>query len=410
MGGRARSVFAAMALGLLAGLLLHAKLAPVDARSAAGVLSLVTRAFLRLIQMVIAPLVFSTLTAAVARAGDLRSVGRMGLRALGWFLGASVVSLLLGATFALWLKPGAGLHLVAAGSPGPVQPLTAAGFVDHLVPTSIVDAMARNEVLQVVVFSLFAGVAMAGLGERAARVLQLLEEIAAVTFRIVDMVMALAPPAVFCALAATTALEGLGLVGGYARFLGGFYLALAVLWALILGAGWAVSGRAPARVLRAMRQPLLIAFSTTSSEAAYPRTLEVLEASGVRSRVASFVLPLGYAFNLDGAMLYATFAVLFIAQAYGVTMSGGQVALMLLMLLAASKGVAAVPRAVLVVVAATLPSFHIPAAGVALLIGVDHLLDMGRSATNVLGNYVAACVVDRFEVAQDGDRPAGRSP
>ena len=390
-------VLVAMALGLLVGLLLHAILTPVHARAIADNLSLVTRAFLRLIQMIIAPLVFSTLTAAVARTGDVRSVGRMGLRALGWFLGASVVSLLLGAGAALWLKPGAGLHLQAAGPAGSLQPLTAAGFVDHLVPASIVDAMARNEVLQVVVFSLFAGIAMAGLGDRAGRLLQLLEEVAAVTFRIVDMVMALAPPAVFCALAAATAVQGLELVGGYARFLGEFYLALAVLWVLILGAGWAVAGRSPARVIAAMRQPLLVAFSTTSSEAAYPRTLEVLEASGVRGRVASFVLPLGYAFNLDGAMLYATFAVLFIAQAYGVAMSANQVALMLLMLLAASKGVAAVPRAVLVVVAATLPAFHIPAAGVALLVGIDHLLDMGRSATNVLGNYVAACVVDHFE-------------
>jgi Na+/H+-dicarboxylate symporter len=395
MGRRARAVFAAMALGVLAGLLLHASLRPAEATSAAGVLSLVVRAFLRLIQMIIAPLVFSTLTAAVARTGDARSVGRMGLKALGWFLSASVISLLLGTGFALWLRPGAGLNLVAAAPPGPVQPLTAAGFVDHLVPASIADAMARNEVLQVVVFSLFAGVAMTGLGQRSDRLLQLLEQVAAVTFRIVDMVMALAPPAVFCALAAATAENGLSLVGGYARFLGGFYLALMALWAVILGAGWS-----PLAVLRAMRQPLLIAFSTTSSEAAYPRTLEVLERTGVRPRVASFVLPLGYAFNLDGAMLYATFAVLFIAQAYGVAMSGGQVALMLLMLLAASKGVAAVPRAVLVVVAATLPAFHIPAGGVALLIGVDHLLDMGRSATNVLGNYVAACAVDRFERAQ----------
>ena len=394
---RARMVLVAVALGLSVGLLLHASLSPADARAVADVFSLVTRAFLRLIQMIIAPLVFSTLAASVARTGDVPSIGRMGLKALGWFLAASVVSLVLGAGFALWLKPGAGLHLQAVGPVVPVQPLTAAGFVDHLVPVSLADAMARNEVLQVVVFSLFAGIAMAGLGQRTARLLQVLEEIAAATFRIVDMVMALAPAAVFCALAAAMAMQGLDLLGAYARFLGGFYLALGSLWVLILGAGWAVAGRSPVDVLRALRQPLLIAFSTTSSEAAYPRTLEVLEATGVRPGVASFVLPLGYAFNLDGAMLYATFAVLFIAQAYGVVMSGGQVALMLLMLLAASKGVAAVPRAVLVVVATTLPTFHIPAAGVALLIGVDHLLDMGRSATNVLGNYVAACVVDRFE-------------
>ena len=400
MGRRTTAVFAALALGVLAGLWLHTALAPADARAVADILSLVTRAFLRLIQMVVAPLVLSTLTVAVARAGDVGSIGRMGLRALGWFLGASLVSLAIGASFALWLKPGAGLRLQAVAAPGAFQPMTATSFVDHLVPISIADALARNEILQVVVFSLFAGVAMAGLGARAVRLTEVLEAVAAVAFRIVDMVMGLAPAAVFCALAAAMAVGGLGLVGGYARFLGGFYLALTVLWGVMLGAGWAVAGRSPVQVIGAMRQPLVLAFSTTSSEAAYPRTLEVLQATGVRREVASFVLPLGYAFNLDGAMLYATFAVLFIAQAYGVAMGGGQIALMLLMLLAASKGVAAVPRAVLVVVAATLPAFHIPAAGVALLVAVDHLLDMGRSATNVLGNYIAACVVDRFEPAR----------
>jgi Na+/H+-dicarboxylate symporter len=209
--------------------------------------------------------------------------------------------------------------------------------------------------------------------------------------------MRLAPLAVFCALAAVIGVQGGGVLGGYAAFLLDFYLALSVVWTVILTAGWIVAGRSPIEVLRAVRQPVLIAFSTTSSEAAYPRTLEVLAAAGVRERVASFVLPLGYAFNLDGAMVYAAFAVLFIAQAYGVALSPGQIGLMLLLLLVSSKGVAAVPRAILVVVTATLPVFHIPAAGLALLLGVDQALDMGRSATNVLGNFVAACVVERFE-------------
>jgi Na+/H+-dicarboxylate symporter len=394
---RAHAVFAAMALGVAAGLVLHQSLAPRDAGAAADVLSLGSRLFLRLIQMVIAPLVLFTLTAAVARTGDAGSVGRMGLKALGWFLAASVVSLFIGAGFALWLKPGTGLDLMSAAPVPPAPSLSGAGFVDHLAPNSIVDAMARNEILQVVVFSLFAGVAITSLHERSDRLLQLLDDLTAVTFRIVDRVMMLAPPAVFCALAAAISERGLGLLAGYLRFIGGFYLALLALWAAILGAGWLVARRPPLHVLRALRQPLLIAFSTTSSEAAYPRTLGVLEQSGVRPRVASFVLPLGYAFNLDGAMVYAAFAVLFIVQAYRVPLSGGEIGLLLVMLLAASKGVAAVPRAVLVVVAAVLPSFHVPAAGVGLLIGVDHLLDMGRSATNVLGNYVAACAVDRFE-------------
>lgn len=387
----------AMSLGAALGLGLHAGLSPTDVQPIADGLSLVTRGFLRLIQMIVAPLVLSTLTAAVARTGDPGQVGRMGLKALVWFLAASVVSLLIGVAVALWLQPGAGLHLKAIDVATTATPLTPGLFVDHLIPTSLIDAMARNELLQVVVFALFAGVAMARLGPRAARLLEILEQLTEVMFKITDMVMRVAPVAVFCALAAALSVQGFGVVVSYASFLGSFYLALVLLWAVMLGVGWAASKRSPLSVLRLMRQPIVIAFSTTSSEAAYPQTLEALKGAGVRDRVASFVLPLGYAFNLDGAMLYATFAMLFIAQAYGVTLNAGQLMLMFLLLLVASKGVAAVPRAVLVIVASTLPMFHLPAAGLALLLGIDHLLDMGRSATNVLGNFVAATVVDRFE-------------
>jgi Na+/H+-dicarboxylate symporter len=386
-----------MALGLAVGAILHLSLSTAGAHTAAELLSLVTQAFLRLIQMTISPLVFATLTTAVAKAGRPAEIGRIGLRAFAWFLCASIAALLIGAVMALWLRPGAGLHLVAPDAAPAVQALSPSLFVQHLIPTSIVDAMARNEILQVVVFSLFAGAAMAGLGERVAGAVQLLEQLAQIMFKVVDMVMRLAPPAVFCALAAVVAVQGGGVIGGYAVFLLDFYLALTVVWAAILLAGWIAARRSPLGILRAVRQPVLIAFSTTSSEAAYPRTLEVLAAAGVRQRVASFVLPLGYAFNLDGAMVYAAFAVLFIAQAYGVALSLAQIGMMLLLLLVSSKGVAAVPRAVLVVVASTLPLFHIPPAGLALLLGVDQLLDMGRSATNVLGNFVAACVVERFE-------------
>ncbi|MHB8285174.1 MAG: dicarboxylate/amino acid:cation symporter [Caulobacteraceae bacterium] len=391
------AVLLALALGVAVGLTVHLTLSPADAHSAADLLSLVTQGFLRLIQMTIAPLVFSTLTTAVAKAGQPGEVGRIGLRAFAWFLGAAIIALLIGATMALWLRPGAGLHLVASEAAPAVQALSPSVFVQHLIPTSIFDAMARNEILQVVIFSLITGTAMAALGERVSGAVQLVEQLAAIMFKIVDMVMRLAPAAVFCALAAVIAVQGAGVIGGYAAFLLDFYLALAVVWTAILAAGWMVGGRSPLSVLSAVRQPLLIAFSTTSSEAAYPRTLEVLAAAGVRERVSSFVLPLGYAFNLDGAMVYAAFAVLFIAQAYGVALSPGQIGLMLLLLLVSSKGVAAVPRAVLVVVATTLPVFHIPAAGLALLLGVDQMLDMGRSATNVLGNFVAACVVDKYE-------------
>jgi len=390
-----------MVLGLAAGAACNATIRdPKALADAAGYFGLITDVFLRLIKMIIAPLVFSTLVGGIAHMGVGGAVGRVGLKTLGLFLGATVVSLLLGVAMVSLLHPGAALHLTppATATAGAHTGLSLKDFLAHVFPTSIVDAMARNEVLQIVVFSSFFGSAMAALGERAAGLLQLIEQLAQVMLKITNAVMRMAPLAVFAAIAGTVTTQGVGILITYAAFVGGFYAALALLCALLFAAATLAVGRRTGGLITAIRQPALIAFSTATSEAAYPRTLEALETFGVSKRVASFVLPLGYSFNLMGSMMYCTFAVLFIAQAFGVALTAGQIATLVLMLMVTSKGIAGVPRAGLVVVAATLPVFHLPeAAGIALVFGVDHFLDMGRTATNVIGNSVAAAVVARWE-------------
>jgi Na+/H+-dicarboxylate symporter len=331
--------------------------------------------------------------------GDGAAVGRIGLKTMAWFVTASLVSLLLGMTMASLLHLGSGLHLArSVGEPtGVASTLSLKDFLAHIFPSSVVDAMAKNEILQIVVFSLFAGLAMGALGQKAAAVVALVDQVGAVMLKVTSYVMLFAPFAVFGALAATITTQGLGLIVTYAGFVGGFYAAMALLWVLILTAGFVVLGPRVFALFRALREPVLIAFSTSTSEAAYPMTLERLEVFGVSNRVASFVLPLGYSFNLDGSMIYCTFAVLFIAQAYGVDLSLAQKATMILVLMVTSKGIAGVPRASLVVIAATLTFFGIPEGGLVLILAVDHVLDMGRSATNVLGNSIAAGAVARFE-------------
>jgi Na+/H+-dicarboxylate symporter len=385
-------VLVAMLLGIAAGYAVNATVAdPAAVKSIAGYLSLATDVFLRLIKMIIGPLVFSTLVAGIAHMGGAgSSLGRIGLRTMGWFLGASLVSLLLGIVMVTLLQPGAALNLPLpeVGSGTPVQPsaLSLRDFVVHLVPKSIFEAMATNEILQIVVFSVFFGVAIASVGE-----------LVLVMLKITGYVMLVAPVAVFAALASTVATQGLGILLTYGKFIGGFYASLALLWAVLIGLGGLVIGPRALRLVGDMRAPMLLAFSTASSEAAYPRTLEQLERFGVSKRIASFVLPLGYSFNLDGSMMYCTFATLFIAQAYGIDLTIGQQVTMLLLLMVTSKGMAGVPRASLVVIAATLAYFDIPEAGLLLILAVDHFLDMGRSATNVVGNSLAAAAVAKWE-------------
>jgi len=396
-------VLVAMILGIFAGYAVNATVDDAETlKSIAGYLSLATDVFLRLIKMIIGPLVFSTLVAGIAHMGGAGSaLGRVGLRTMGWFLAASLISLLLGIVMVTLLQPGAALNLPLpdAGATTAVQPsaLSLREFVVHLVPKSIFEAMANNEILQIVVFSVFFGVAIAAIGEKAHGVLGAVDQLVLIMLKITGYVMMVAPVAVFAALASTVATQGLSILLTYGKFIGGFYVSLALLWAVLIGVGALVIGPRVLRLVGDMRAPILLAFSTASSEAAYPRTLEQLERFGVSKRIASFVLPLGYSFNLDGSMMYCTFATIFIAQAYGIDLTWGQKITMLLLLMITSKGMAGVPRASLVVIAATLAYFRIPEAGLLLILAVDHFLDMGRSATNVVGNSLAAAAVAKWE-------------
>jgi len=395
-------IIIAMVLGIAVGHMCHEVWPdPRTARTIADYISVFTDIFLRLIKMIIAPLVFSTLVVGVAHMGDVKSVGRIGGKAMAWFLTASLISLLLGLVLVNLLQPGANLNLpipeVGTATNIRGSSLSLKDFVTHLVPSSIFDAMARNEILQIVVFSLLFGVAAAALGEKAHSLVTWIEELSHVILKVTGYIMGLAPLAVFAAMAAIITTEGLGILVTYGKFVVQFYLGLVLLWCLLTAVGYLFFGKRVFELVSLLRQPFLLAFSTASSEAAYPRLMEQLARFGVSPKVISFVLPLGYSFNLDGSMMYCTFATVFIAQAYGIELSLGTQVTMLLMLMVTSKGMAGVPRASLVVIAATLSTFDIPEAGLLLILGIDQFLDMGRSATNVIGNSLAAAVVGKWE-------------
>ncbi len=371
----------------------------------ANAMGLLTTIFLRLIKMIIAPLVFATLVVGIARMGDVSAVGRIGAKTMAWFILASLMSLSLGLVMVNLFRPGDGLAMLlpASGASSGIvtSSLSVKDFISHLVPTSIVDGMARNEILQIVVFALFFGVAAASVGPRAKLMVDIIDGVAHTMLKLTGYVMVFAPVAVFAAVAGTIATGGIEVLGTFGAFMAQFYLSIGVLWLLLIAIGFLLLKRRVFDLLREMRQPLLLAFSTASSEAAYPKTLEGLERFGVSNRIASFVLPIGYSFNLDGSMMYCTFATIFIAQAYGIEMSLSQQMTMMLILMVSSKGMAGVPRASLVVIAATLNQFNIPEAGLLLLLGVDHFLDMARSATNVIGNSIATAVIGKWETARD---------
>ena len=397
-----RNILVALIIGLITGYAINQSATPEQAKQAAYYFGIITNVFLRLIKMIIAPLVLSTLVVGIAHMGSGGAVGRTFVRTLAWFIAASIVSLSLGIFMVNLLQPGVGVGLALpatdAASGVTAQAFDLAKFIEHIVPKSIFDAMATNEVLQIVVFSLFAGTALIAIGDAGKPIIVGLEALMHLMLKITGYVMNVAPFAVFAAIASAISVEGLGILIVFGKFIGGFYLALLVLWIVLLGAGAAVIG-VPAirRLIPAIREPFLITFATASSEAAYPKLLESLEKFGVPNRIASFVLPLGYSFNLDGSMMYCAFASIFIAQAYGIELSLSQEILMLGMLMVTSKGIAGVPRASLVVIAATLPYFGIPEAGLLLILAVDHFLDMGRSATNVIGNAVATAVIAKWD-------------
>lgn len=363
--------------------------------------TLLSDVFLRLIKMIIAPLVFTTLVVGVAKLGDIRAVGRIGGKTLLWFVGASLLSLLLGMILVNLFQPGTMMNLplpdagIDTGIKG--SGLSLKSFLQHIFPSSAVDAMAKNEILQIVVFSLFFGVGTAAIGESGKIVIQFMDAVSHVILKVTGYVMSLAPIAVFGAMTAVVAKQGLGVLKTYSLFIGEFYLSLIILWIVLAALCYLIIGRRVVGLIRAVKEPIILAFSTSSSEAAFPKTMAQLQAFGCKDRIVSFVLPLGYSFNLDGSMMYMTFASLFIAQSYGMDLPLTTQISMLLVLMLTSKGIAGVPRASLVVIAGTLSTFQIPEVGLALLLGIDPLLDMGRSATNVVGNSIATAVVSKWE-------------
>jgi Na+/H+-dicarboxylate symporter len=392
-------IMVSLVLGIVVGYFANVGLA--NPGTFAEYMSYLTTIFLRLIKMIIAPLVFATLVVGIARMGDAKEVGRIGLKTLGWFFIASVMSLLLGLIMVNIFRPGDALvgHLPAVTAPSGIAAtgLSLKEFITHLVPASIIDGMAKNEILQIVIFSLFFGTAAAAVGVKAEPLVDAVDGLAHIMLKVTGYVMNFAPVAVFAAVAGTIAKSGVGVLGTYGVFMAEFYLSIGILWGLLIFAGFVFLGRRIFALMSEMKGPALLAFSCASSEAAYPKTLEGLERFGVRNRIASFVLPIGYSFNLDGSMMYCTFATVFIAQAYGIELSWATQLTMMAVLMLTSKGIAGVPRASLVVIAATLGQFNIPEAGLLLLLGIDHFLDMARSATNVIGNSVAAAVVAKWE-------------
>ncbi|MEI6335731.1 MAG: dicarboxylate/amino acid:cation symporter [Methylococcaceae bacterium] len=400
----------ALILGIVVGEILNLTLGSSGATQQNPVLSqiievfsVLTDIFLRLIKMIIAPLVFSTLVVGMAKMGDIETVGRIGIKALLWFFSASIFSLLLGMLLVNVFEPGSSLHIAlpAIGSETglPQVKPTLGNFVAHIFPKSIVEAMATNEILQIVVFSMFFGIACASIGDLAKPTVKLLDSLAHIMLKVTGYVMHYAPVAVFSAMASVIAQQGIGVLMSYGKFIGEFYLGLILLCSALGCVGFLFLGRRVLSLLRHIREPMLLAFGTASSESAYPKLLQQLERFGCDEKVCGLVLPLGYSFNLDGSMMYMTFAVLFIAQAYGIDMALSDQLIMLLVLLFTSKGVAGVPRASLIVIAATLSMFDIPEAGLLLLLGIDQVLDMGRSATNVFGNSIAAALVSKWEKA-----------
>ena len=403
-------VASALVAGIIVGELLNVTLGSSDTVQTKSILnqiievfSVLTDIFLRLVKMIIAPLVFSTLVVGMAKMGDIQTVGRIGIKALAWFFSASVVSLLLGLLLVNLFEPGSSLHIAlpAIGTEtglSQVKP-TLGNFVAHIFPKSFAEAMATNEILQIVVFSMFFGIACAAIGELAKPTVKLLDSLAHIMLKITSYVMHYAPVAVFSAIASVVAQQGIGVLLSYGKFIGEFYLGLLLLCILLGSVSFLFLGRRVLSLLSHIREPMLLAFGTASSESAYPKLLQQLERFGCDEKVCGLVLPLGYSFNLDGSMMYMTFAVLFIAQAYGIDMPVADQLIMLFVLLFTSKGVAGVPRASLIVIAATLSMFKIPEAGLLLLLGIDQILDMGRSATNVFGNSMASALVSKWEKA-----------
>ncbi|HNP33172.1 MAG TPA: cation:dicarboxylase symporter family transporter [Flavobacterium sp.] len=397
-------ILIAMLLGALLGIFIHNNYAEDTAKSFSDNIKMLATIFIRLVQMIISPLVFTTLVVGIAKLGDIKAVGRIGGKALGWFFTASFISLLIGMFWVNTLQPGVGLKLgnidvsTATEVVEKTDGFSAQNFVEHIIPKSIIEAMANNEILQIVIFSIFFGLAAASIGATAKPVVNALDKASHIILKMVNYVMKFAPIGVFGAIAGVFAIRDLNdLLLTYAKFFGSFLIGISTLWIVLLLIGYIFLKNSMSKLLKHIVSPLIIAFGTTSSEAVFPKLTEELESFGIKDKIVSFMLPLGYSFNLDGSMMYMTFASIFIAQAYGVSLDFGTQMTMLVVLMLTSKGIAGVPRASLVVVAATCGMFKIPVEGIALILPIDHFCDMFRSATNVLGNALATSVVGKWE-------------
>ncbi|QQU03675.1 dicarboxylate/amino acid:cation symporter [Myroides odoratus] len=404
------AIIIALVLGVIFGSIIHYSLPEYVAGFSQNI-KLLGTVFIRLVQMIIAPLVFCTLVVGIAKMGDMKMVGRVGAKAMGWFITASLVSLGIGLILVNWFKPGANANFNLDNTSSANDLLTRTNalslqsFIEHLIPKSIFDAFAHNEILQIVVFAVFFGIALASIGKKGKVVIKLFDRIAEVVLKMVTYIMWTAPLGVLGAIASAVALYGLSIFYTYAKYLLAFVSGLIVLWAVLILVGYLILGKEVWRLLKTIKEPLLIAFSTTSSEAVFPKLVEQLNKFGCSPKIVSFTLPLGYSFNLDGSMMYLTFASIFIAQIYDVPMTLGDQILMLLVLMVTSKGVAGVPRASLIVIVATCAMFNIPPEGIAFILPIDHFCDMGRSMTNVLGNALSTASIDKFENNDNNPTP-----
>jgi len=397
-------ILIAMVLGAVLGIVIHNYYAVEAAKEFSGYIKMLATVFIRLVQMIISPLVFTTLVVGIAKLGDIKAVGRIGGKALGWFFTASFISLLIGMFWVNFFEPGVGLKLIEVDTSivsevtDKTQNFSAQNFIEHIIPKSIVEAMATNEILQIVIFSIFFGLAAASLGDYTKPVVNALDKTSHIILKMVNYVMKFAPLGVFGAIAGVFAIRDVSdLLLTYAKFFGSFLVGISSLWVVLLLIGYIFLKGRMTILLKRIVSPLIIAFGTTSSEAVFPKLTEELERFGIKDKIVSFMLPLGYSFNLDGSMMYMTFASIFIAQASGIHLDLGTQMTMLLVLMLTSKGIAGVPRASLVVVAATCGMFDIPVEGIALILPIDHFCDMFRSATNVLGNALATSVVGSWE-------------
>jgi Na+/H+-dicarboxylate symporter len=397
-------IIIAMLLGAFLGVYIHNNYDTEFAQNFSDKIKILATVFIRLVQMIIAPLVFTTLVVGIAKLGDIKAVGRIGGKAMGWFFSASFVSLLIGMFWVNVLQPGIGINLKdvdaskATELTEKAQGFSAQNFIEHIIPKSIFEAMSGNEILQIVIFSIFFGLAAASIGDNAKPVVNALDKTSHIVLKMVNYVMKFAPFGVFGAIAGVFAIKNLSdLLLTYTKFFGSFLVGIGTLWVFLLIIGFIFLGSRLKTLLKHIVSPLVIAFGTTSSEAVFPKLTEELERFGIKDKIVSFMLPLGYSFNLDGSMMYMTFASIFIAQAYGVHLDYPTQITMLFVLMLTSKGIAGVPRASLVVVAATCGMFKIPIEGIALILPIDHFCDMFRSATNVLGNALATSVVGKWE-------------